>query len=92
MPLKIRLKDSKNTEKPAVGDESPPMFSFPLPKLPTATKHSPENLPNSRFSSVDRANLFHSWKSKVEQFKLQIQMKHNSYGLTWYSKTTTFLL
>ena len=38
---------------------------------------------DSQFSTHDFNNLFNSWKSKTEQFKLFMQIKHDSFGFAW---------
>lgn len=38
----------------------------------------------SSLSLLDQINLFSAWKTKVDQFKLLMQIKHNNFGFTWY--------
>ena len=38
---------------------------------------------DSQFSTHDFNSLFNSWKSKTEQFKLLMQLKHDSFGFAW---------
>lgn len=70
----------RNQNKPRNADsQSASENLVSMPSEPSSQKTASDYT----FSTLDQTNLFNSWKSKIDQFKLLIQIKHNNYGFTW---------
>ena len=77
-----------NTRPEFISDETQ-VLTIPLSISPNISLNRPNNIQlndciNFKSNSNEELNnLFDSWKSKLEQFKLLMQIKHNNYGFSW---------